>query len=89
MAQKLFQLPLLGIALFCLLVGAYLFTNKRFSKKKPSDPVAKHPVDKSSADTLKYWTADKMRNAQPVSLPTTDKIKREKQGSDHSDLPNS
>lgn len=78
-SQKLF--PLVGIALFGLLVGLYLFGAKRFAKSK----VARHSVGTSSKDTLKYWTADKMRSAQPAPLPTTDKVEPTKKHSHQTD----
>jgi hypothetical protein len=77
--KKSFQLPLIGTILLFLLAGLYLFASKRFSKSDSSNPVTKHKVDTSSEETLKYWTVDKMRNAKPADLPTTDKIERKKQ----------
>jgi len=78
-SQKLF--PLVGISLLGLLIGLYLFAAKRFSKSK----VTKHSVGTSSKDTLKYWTADKMRSAQPAPLPTTDKVEPTKKPSQKTD----
>jgi len=65
----LIRLPLVGAILLCLLVGTYLFAWKRFSKPDPSTTIIKHSVDKPSDETLKYWTADKMRKAKPADLP--------------------
>ncbi len=67
--QKLIQLPLVGVLLLCLLASVYLFAWKRFSKRDTSASIEKHSVDKSADEVLKYWTADKMRNAKPVELP--------------------
>ncbi len=67
--QKLIQLPLVSMLLLCLLAGVYLFASKRFSKRESSASIEKHSLDTSSAEALKYWTADKMRKAKPVDLP--------------------
>ena len=67
--QKLIQLPLFSTLILCLLAGVYLFAWKRFPKRKSSSSVEKHTVDTPSEEVLKYWTADKMRNAKPVELP--------------------
>ena len=76
--QRLIQLPLVGTLLLCLFVGAYLVVRKRFSKPDPSR-IVKHSVDTSSDDALKYWTANKMRNAKAVDLPNVNDLKRGKQ----------
>jgi len=76
---KLISLPRAGIIFLCLLAGILLFVGKRSSKPDSSDKIIKHPVDTSSADVLKYWTADKMRKAKPAELPnvkTPDKGKK-------------
>jgi len=52
---------------------------KRLSKKKRSSTIVKHKVDKSADDTLKYWTADKMRNAKATNMPNVDAPDQEKQ----------
>jgi len=70
--QRLIRLPLVGTVLLCLLVGVYLFASKRFSKPAPSARIIKHPVETPADDTLKYWTADKMRDAEPAPLPNVD-----------------
>jgi len=67
--QKLIYLPLVGTILLCSLAIMYLMVRKRNSKPDPSTTVSKHSVKTSSNDALKYWTADKMRNAKPVELP--------------------
>ena len=73
------QLPLAGTALLlCLLIGVYLLAWKRSSKRADKTSVAKHKVEKSADETLKYWTAEKMRNASPVPLPTTTDINEQK-----------
>jgi len=74
--QKRLQLALVGIVLLSLLVGVYLAVWKRPSKGDPA--IIKHPVDTSPEDALKYWTADRMRNAKPAELPTVDAPKRKK-----------
>ena len=77
--QKLIRLPLVGTILLCLLVGVYLFAWKRFSKPAPAARIVKHAVETPADETLKYWTADKMRNAKPAKLPHVKAPKRKKQ----------
>jgi hypothetical protein len=67
--QRLIQLPLFSTLILCLLAGVYLFAWKRFPKRKSSSSIEKHTVDTPADEALKYWTADKMRNAKPVDLP--------------------
>lgn len=76
---KFIRLPLVGVILLCLLVGAYLFACKRFSNPDPAATIIKHPVETDPDEVLKYWTADKMRNAKPANLPTVDTLNRGKQ----------
>jgi len=73
------QLPLVGVILVCLLVGVYLFAYKRFSKPDPSTTIIKHSVETDPNEVLKYWTADKMRDAKPADLPNVDTLDRGKQ----------
>jgi hypothetical protein len=77
--QKLIQLPLVGVILLCLLAIVFLLAWKRNSKRDPSATIIKHSVDTSPDDALKYWTADKMRNAKPAKLPHVKAPKRKKQ----------
>src|SRR6266852_6509512 len=77
--QRLIRLPLVGTILLCLLVGVYLFTWKRFSKPAPSATIVKHSVETPADEALKYWTADKMRNAKAPPLPNVNALKRGKQ----------
>jgi hypothetical protein len=76
--QKLIRLPLVGTVLLCLLVGVYLFAWKRFSKPAPSARIVKHTVENPADDALKYWTADKMRDAKPAPMPNVDTLDRGK-----------
>lgn len=76
--QRLIQLLLVGTILLCLLVGVYLVAKKRSSKPEPSATISKHSVDTSSDDALKYWTADKMRNAKGMPLPNVKALERKK-----------
>ena len=76
---RLIQLSLVGTVLLCLLVGVYMLTWKRFSKKKRSSTIVKHKVGKNADDTLKYWTADKMRNAKATNMPNVDAPDQKKQ----------
>src|SRR6266581_2024872 len=66
--QRLIYLPLVGTILLCLLVGLYLAAWKRFSKSTPSNKVTKHTVKTPPDEALKYWTADRIRNALLVLL---------------------
>src|SRR5258708_34566587 len=77
--QKLIRLPLVGTILLCLLVGGYLFAWKRFSKPAPSATIVKHAVETPADETLKYWTADKMRNANAAPLQHVNALERGKQ----------
>ena len=76
---RFIQLSLVGTTLLCLLVGVYLLAWKRISKKKRSSTIVKHKVGKKADDTLKYWTADKMRNAKATNMPNVDALDQEKQ----------
>jgi hypothetical protein len=76
--QRLIYLPLVGTVLLCLLVGVYLVVWKRFSKSTSSIKITKHSVKTPADDTLKYWTADKMRNAKAAPLPNVNALDRGK-----------
>ncbi len=78
--QRLVQLSLVGAILLSLLVGVYLFAGKRFAKRGPARKIVKHTVDKNPDDALKYWTADKMRGAQPAPMPN---VEAQEQGKQH------
>jgi hypothetical protein len=77
---KLIQLSLVGAVLLGLLIGVYLVACRRFSKPDPSHTIIKHSVGTHPNDVLKYWTADRMRNAKPVDMPNVTALDREKQG---------
>lgn len=64
------QLPLVGTLLLCVLIGVYLFTAKRSSKSRAK--IIKHSVGTPADEALKYWTADKMRQAKPAPMPKVD-----------------
>jgi len=76
---RFIQLSLVGTFLICLFVGAYLFVWKRFAKANPPVTVVKHSVETNPDEVLKYWTADKMRDAKPVNLPSVDTLDQNKQ----------
>jgi hypothetical protein len=76
---KLIQLSLVGTVLLGLLIGVYLVALRRFPKPDPSHTIIKHSVDTHPDEVLKYWTADRMRNAKPVDLPNVTALDREKQ----------
>ena len=77
--QRLIYLPLVSTILLCLLVGVYLAAWKRFSKSTPLNKVTKHTVKTPPDEALKYWTADRMRNAKAAPLPRVNTLDREKQ----------
>jgi hypothetical protein len=77
--RRRIQLPLIGTILLCLFIGVYLVACRRFAKSDPSGTVTKHPVETPSDEVLKYWSADKMRNAKGVDLPNVDALKQEQQ----------
>jgi len=77
--QKFIYLPLVGTILLCLFVGVYLAAWKRFSKPGHSAKIIKHPVETPADDALKYWTADKMRNAKAAPLPNVNDLDRPQQ----------
>jgi hypothetical protein len=76
--QKFIYLPLVGTIILCLLVGVYLAATKRSSKSTRSNKVKKHRVETPPEDALKYWTADRMRNAKAAPLPKVNSLDREK-----------
>jgi hypothetical protein len=69
---------MVGIIVLCLLAGVYLAAWKRSSKAAPSPKITKHTVETPAEDALKYWSADKMRSAQPTPLPNVTALKRGK-----------
>jgi hypothetical protein len=77
--QRFIYLPLVGTVLLCLLVGLSLAAWKRFSKSTPSNKITKHTVETPPDEALKYWTADRMRNAKAAPLPKVNSVDREKQ----------
>ncbi len=77
--QRLIYIPLVGTIILCLLVGLSLAVRRRFSKSTSSKKVTKHKVETPPDETLKYWTADKMRTAKAVPLPEVNTLDREKQ----------
>jgi len=80
MPQKsiLIQLSLVGTVILGLLIGVYLVAGRRFPKPNPSGTVIRHSVDTHPDDVLKYWTADKMRNAKPADMPNVTALERGK-----------
>lgn len=67
--QKFLYLPLVGTILLCLLAIMYMMVRKKNSKPAQSADISKHKVETSSEEALKYWTADKMRNAKAADMP--------------------
>jgi hypothetical protein len=66
---RLIQLSLSGTILLCLLISVYLVACKWFSRRNPAGAVIQHSVDTQPDDVLKYWTAERMRDAKPADLP--------------------
>jgi hypothetical protein len=77
--QKFISLPIISMFLLGLLAIVFLVGRKHSSDSEPSGAISKHTQDTSSEDTLKYWTADKMRKAKPAKMPNLKKFGREKQ----------
>lgn len=79
-SQGQFKIFRIGAILLGVFVSLYLIITKRF--KKPGvtkDKASEHHKSETSAnDALKYWTADKMRNAKPVDLPQVNTLDRGK-----------
>lgn len=76
MPRQRMLLALGGAALLCLLAGIALFVGKRSARSESS--IVKHKVETSPEDALKYWTADRMRDAKPAEMPHVDAPKRKK-----------
>jgi len=85
--QRRSYLPLAGIVLLCILSAIYFAAGKRKAKSEHSDGVVKHSVETPADEVLKHWTADKMREAQPAQMPTTNALKPKKQRSRRSSQP--
>ena len=77
--QRFIYIPFVGILILCLFVVLFLATRKRFSKSTHSNKVTKHKVESAPDEALKYWTADRMRNAKASPLPNVNTLDREKQ----------
>jgi hypothetical protein len=77
--NRLIQLSLLGALLLALFAVVYLATRRIGKPERPK--IVKHHVKTKPADALKYWTAEKMRDARGVELPKVDILGQEKQHS--------
>jgi hypothetical protein len=67
--QRFISLPLLGMALLGVLIGAYLFASKRSSKPASSPRIKKHRVKMAPEDALAYWKKERMQKATPAPMP--------------------
>ncbi len=67
--QRRIYPSLISTILLSLLIGVFLFARKRRAKSTSSPAITKHSVETSPEDTIKYWTADKMRDAKPAPMP--------------------
>ncbi|HTK06264.1 MAG TPA: hypothetical protein VL485_03770 [Ktedonobacteraceae bacterium] len=84
--QRLIRLLLVGVTLLCLFIGVYAWKRsaKKIKKNEKNDSVgavAKHQVDTPADETLKYWTAEKMRDARPSEMPHVDTLDKGKKRS--------
>jgi len=75
--RRFIRLPLPGMILLGLLVGLALVmaARKHGAKEDDAAGVARHSVHTSAADTLKYWTEEKMQSAKPAKMPKAKKLK--------------
>ena len=76
--QQRFRLPLIGMILLGLLVGvgvALAMAARKQGAKDDAAGVARHSVNTSPADALKYWTEEKMQSAKPAKMPKAKKLK--------------
>src|SRR5579859_7242732 len=77
--QQRFRLPLVGIILLGLLAGVgvalAMAARKQGAKGDDGAGVARHSVNTSPADALKYWTEEKMQSAKPAKMPKAKKLK--------------
>ena len=77
--QRIISIPFVGTLILSLCVVLFLATRKRISKSTPSKKITKHKVETPPDEALKYWTADKMKNAKAAPLPQVNNIDQEKQ----------
>ena len=81
--QQRFRWPLVGVIVLGLLagVGVALAMAVRKQESKDADAgVVRHTVNTSAADTLKYWTEEKMQSAKPAKMPKAKKLKPLEEG---------
>jgi hypothetical protein len=82
--RRSIQLPLIGIILLGLLVGVgvalAMAARKHGAKEDDAAGVARHSVSTSAADTLKYWTEERMQSAKPAPMPEAKNLKPLKGG---------
>ena len=73
---KLITVSLIGTVLVGLFIGVYLVAWSKRSSHKPDrrETVVKHTVETSHDDVLKYWTTERMRNAQPAPMPNVPNV---------------
>ena len=77
--QRFVYIALVVTILLCLIIVLFSTKRKRLTKSTSSKKVTKHKVDTTPDEVLKYWTADKMRNAKAVPLPEVNNLDRGKQ----------
>ena len=75
--HRVMSWPLVGALLLGLLTAVYLAmaARKYLAKADDAGGVARHSVETSAADTLKYWTEERMRSAKPAKMPKVKKLK--------------
>jgi hypothetical protein len=72
------KISLIGsILLGSLLLGIYLTASRRAAKSKRA--VVGHKVNTPAEEVQKYWTPEKMRDAQPAKMPEVFTREHEKQ----------
>ena len=76
--SRLFPRPLFAVMFLGFVLGVLLTVGKRSSKEEPAGRTARHKVDSSPDEVLKYWTRDRMQNAKPAEMPEIKKSEPEK-----------
>ena len=81
--QQRVRWPLIGVILLGLLAGVGVALAMAVRKQESEDAdagVVRHTVKTSAADTLKYWTEERMQSAKPAKMPKAKKLKPLEEG---------
>ena len=77
--QQKSRLPLVVVIALSLFMGVAVYLAVVGRKQEANDDnaagVARHSVDTSAEDALKYWTKEKMESAKPAKMPKAKKLK--------------